>query len=298
MMQPWVSTAAWASFLGLLVRLTFLGVCTSLTASAGTVTEVLPLTDLIVMVHFAEGQVVHSQLGQPWGQETVQVSLLNTDAASQTNSYRVSSTNDPAYSQARPPVKVGRKTKGTDFAWSNVSPFCSREHWLYLTLPQAMQRGKTYIIDTGTLATNGQTWPLTFDETRARSEAVHVNLLGYVPTAPQKYAYAFHWMGDQGSLALSNYQGRTFRLLDQQTGTTAFTGQLTFRKSATQAETGQAADTPNANFLGAEVYECDFSSVTRPGTYVVAVDGIGCSFPFQLKSDVYREAFRTVVRGL
>ena len=279
-------------------RLLFLVLCSPLVARSATVVEVLPLTDRVVMVHFGEGRVIHSQPGQPWGQETVQVNPLDTAAASQTNSYLVSSTNDAAYAAALRPVRVGRKSKGTDFAWSNVSPYCSREHWLYLTLPLPMQRGKTYTIDTAALATNGRYWALTFDETRARSEAVHVNLLGYVPGAPQKYAYAFHWMGDLGSLDLSGYQGRSFRLIDQQTGATAFTGQLAFRKPATQAETGQAADTPNGNFLGADVYECDFSSFTRPGTYVVAVDGIGCSFSFEVKSDVYREAFRTVIRGL
>lgn len=280
------------------MRLLLLAMCAPLVARPATVVEVLHLTDRIVMVHFGEGRVIHSQLGQPWGQETVLVSPLDTATASQTNSYRVSSTNDAAYSQALAPVRVGRKTKGTDFAWSNVSPYCSREHWLYLALPQPMQRGKTYTIDTGALGTNGRYWPLTFDEARARSEAVRVNLLGYVPGAPQKYAYAFHWMGDLGSLDLSGYQGRSFSLIDQQTGGTAFTGQLAFRKSAVQAETGQTSDTPNGNFLGADVYECDFSSFTRAGTYVVAVDGIGCSFPFQVKSDVYREAFRTVIRSL
>ncbi|HWI56358.1 MAG TPA: cellulase N-terminal Ig-like domain-containing protein, partial [Bacillota bacterium] len=245
-----------------------------------------------------DGQVNHSKAGQPWGQETVQVTPLNTAVAAQTNSYQILSSDDPAYTLGLCPVLVGRKTKGTDFAWSNVSPYCSKEHWLYLTLPQPMLRGKTYLIDTGTLATNGRQWPLTFDETHARSEAVHVNLLGYVPGAPQKYAYVFHWMGDQGSLNLAAYQGHVFRLVDQQSGAIAFTGQLVFRKPATQAETGQATDTPNANFLGAEVYECDFSALTRPGTYRVAIDSIGCSFPFQLKADVYRDTFRTVIRGL
>ena len=31
---------------------------------------------------------------------------------------------------------------------------------------------------------------------------------------------------------------------------------------------------------------------------MVAVEGIGCSFPFRIDADVYREAFRTVARGL
>jgi hypothetical protein len=267
-------------------------------ARSASVVDTRPLTDQILIVHFAEGRVVHSQLGQPWGQETVLVSPLDTALASQTNSYRISSTNDAAYATAVAPVRVGRKTKGTDFAWSNVSPYCAREHWLYLVLPHPMQRGKDYLIETGTLATNGSNWAITFDENRSRSEAVHVNLLGYVPGAPQKYAYAFAWMGDLGSLDLSAYQGHPFHLIDQQTAVMCFTGQLAFRKSATNAETGQISDTPNGNFLAADVYECDFSTFTRTGTYVVAIDGIGCSFPFQIRSDVYREPFRTVVRGL
>ncbi len=286
---------------GPLLPTLFLGCLTTLAplpGRAATVLEVLVLTDRIVMVHFDEGYVNHSRLGQPWGQETVVVGLLNTNAASLTNTYQISSTNDPAYTPGQRPTQVGRKTKGTDFAWSNVYPYCAREHWIYLTLPQPMLPGKSYTIDTSGLATNGRYWPLTFDVAVARSEAVHVNLLGYVPAATNKYAYVFHWMGDRGSLSLTNYQGRSFQLIDQASGTAAFTGTLTFRKSATQVETGQTGDTPNANFLGAEVYECNFSSFNRPGRYVVAVDGIGCSFPFRVAADIYREAFRTTARGL
>jgi len=270
----------------------------SFTGWSTTVTEVLPLTDRILMVHFDDGRVNHSKVGQPWGQETVVINALNTNSASATNSYLVSSTNDPGYAIGLKPLQVGRKTKGTDFAWSSVQPYCAKEHWLYLTLPQPMQRGGFYTVDTGALASNGRYWTVLFDEARTRSEAVHVNLLGYVPGAPQKYAHVFHWMGDQGSLSLAAYQGRAFRLIDPTTGGTAFTGPLVFRKPATQQETGQTGDTPNGNFLGAEVYECDFSSFTNAGQYVVAVDGIGCSFPFRLQADVYREAFQTVARGL
>jgi hypothetical protein len=281
------------------VVLAFLpGLVVPWTARSASVVDAVPLTDQILMVHFNEGRVLHSQLGQPWGQESVQVSTLNTTLASQTNSYRISSTNDAAYGIALAPTRVGRKTKGTDFAWSNVNPYCAREHWLYLALPHPLQRGKDYIIDTGALATNGRYWAISFDESRSRSEAVHVNLLGYAPAAPQKFAYAFAWMGDLGSLDLATYQGHPFHLIDQQTTVTCFTGQLAFRKSATNAETGQISDTPNGNFLGADVYECDFSTFIRPGTYVVEIDGIGCSFPFQIKSDVYREPFRTGIRGL
>src|SRR4029079_13036128 len=85
---------------------------------------------------------------------------------------------------------------------------------------------------------------------------------------------------------------------DQKTGKAAFTGSVVYRAPANRQETGLVQDTPNGNFLGAEVWQCEFSSFSVPGTYVVAVDGIGCSFPFRIDADVYREAFHTTCRGL
>jgi len=269
-------------------------------AWSATVVEVLPLTDRIVMVHFSDGHVNHSSAGQPWGNETVVNAPLDTNAASSAGAWRITSTNDSNYASPQPPTQVGRKSKGTDFAWL-PAPNWTLEHWLYLTLPLPMQHGKTYSINTGALASNGSDWPLTFNEATARSEAVHVNQIGYVPGAPQKYAYVFHWAGDLGGLNLSNYVGRAFHLINQRTGAADFTRTLTFHAPYNQADTGQSGQlggTLNNNYEGADVYECDFSSFTNTGSYVVAVDGIGCSFPFSVGPDVYRQAFYKVVRGL
>jgi endoglucanase len=57
-------------------------------------------------------------------------------------------------------------------------------------------------------------------------------------------------------------------------------------------------ETPNGSFLCAEVWQCDFSGFSTAGRYVVAVDGVGCSFPFTIDADAYREAFRVACRGL
>ncbi|KPK64620.1 MAG: hypothetical protein AMK73_04575, partial [Planctomycetes bacterium SM23_32] len=279
-------------------------------ARASELVDVLPLTDRIVMLHFDDGYVVHHQRGQARSDEKVIADALDTAAASLADSYQVLSADDAAYAEPRPPVTVRRKSKGTDFAWFvdtwvngrgavNTRPDHAKEHWIYLVLPAPMKRGSTYTVRTGALATNGAGWDLTFDERTARSEAVHVNLLGYVPAAPQKFAYVFHWMGDGGSLDLGPYAGRPFHLVDQQSGEAVFSGKLAFRMPATQQETGHRTDSPpDGSFLKAEVYECDFSPFDRPGLYVVAVEGIGCSFPFRVDADVYREAFRTVARGL
>jgi hypothetical protein len=277
-------------------------------ANASDVVEVLPLTDRILMVHLDDGYVIHHKRGQKRSDERVVAVPLDVAAASRAATYAISSPDDPAYRKSVRPSDVGRKTKGTDFAWFadrwvdgravNDRPDHAAEHWIYLHLPKPLQRGKTYQVGTGELAKNGRTWKLKFDERTARSEAVHVNLLGYVPGAPQKYAYVYHWMGDRGGLDLKGYAGRSFEVREAGTGRVAHRGKVAFRRRATDPETFQATDTPNANFLGADVYECDFSSVTKPGRYFVTVDGIGRSFPFRIDADVYREAYTTVARAL
>ena len=271
--------------------------------------EVSPLTDRILMLHFNEGHVVHHQRGQRRSDEKVIISPLDTEAASRPSTYAVRSPDDQRYQIAQAPLQVGRKSKGTDFAWFvdkwenghavNTRPDHTKEHWIYLFLPEAVKRGKTYLVGTGPLAGNGMEYKLVFDETRTRSEAVHVNLLGYVPAAPQKFGYVYHWLGDKGSLELKSYDAKPFEVIGVPDGKPVFSGKLKFRMPATQQETFHKNDSPpDGNFLKADVYECDFSGFRTPGKYVLSVEGIGCSFPFSISPDVYREAFRTMARGL
>ncbi|MCU0916102.1 MAG: hypothetical protein MUC88_16290, partial [Planctomycetes bacterium] len=278
-------------------------------ASASDVVEIQPLTDRIVMLHFQDGRVQHHPRGRPRSDERVFTDPLDVGAASQAPSYLIASPDDPAYHEGKSPSSVSRKSKGTDFAWFvdkwenghavNTRPDHTKEHWLYLHLPTPMQPGQTYAVNTGPLAKNGREWTLRFDSAKVRSEAIHVNTLGYVPDAPQKYAYVYHWMGDGGPLDLKAYEGRRFRLIDTGSGTEVFHGQVRFRMGKENPETAHKADSPPyGNFLGADVYECDFSGWQRPGSYVVAVEGIGCSWPFRIDPDVYRPAFVTVARAL
>jgi hypothetical protein len=278
-------------------------------AHAVELVEVLPLTDRILMLHFDEGHVIHHQRGQSRSDEKVIISPLDIVAASKVSSYSLHSPDDERYSKSETPVQVGRKSKGTDFAWFadkwengravNTRPDHTKEHWLYLFLPQPMMRGKTYVVATGALASNRSEWRLIFDESQARSEAVHVNLLGYAPKAPQKFGYVYHWLGDKEGLDLKPYEGSPFEVIDTTAGKPVFSGTLKFRSLSTQPETHHQNDSPpHGNFLKADVYECDFSAFDRPGKYILSVRGIGCSFPFSISPDVYREAFQTTARGL
>jgi hypothetical protein len=192
-------------------------VCVSRAVFASELVEVLPLADSMLMLHFNDGHVIHHQRGQSRSDEKVIVNPLDTKAASNPSNYFIRSLDDARYSQKRIPARLGRKSKGTDFAWFvdewengravNLRPDHTKKHWVYLFLPEAMLRGSTYTIGTGSLASNGEQWEMAFDEAKSRSEAVHVNLLGYVPRAPQKFGYVFRRGLGQLLLALARRPG-------------------------------------------------------------------------------------------
>jgi hypothetical protein len=270
------------AFFGMVVIL-FAG----LSVHSAEIVEVTPLTDRIIMVHFNEGDVTYPN--------DLNVVRLNIAQATTLIGYTVTSGNDSDFSTTVNPVDLGRKSKGTAFVSGSGVPWggsssnptskpWSSEHWIYLHLDKPMKSGNSYTLNTGNLASNGSEWIIDFDEKLHISEAVHVNTLGYAPERP-KYGYVYHWMGDKGNLDLSGYGGKKFWIMKDGEAEPAYEGVLSFRTGATHAETGQTLDTPNRNFLGAEVYQCDFSSVTQPGNYRLAVEGIGASFPFVIGAD-------------
>jgi len=266
--------------------------------SASDIVEVLPLTDQILLVHFDDGNVIYHKLGESRNSDVLVSDPLNLADAMAAASYTLSSTDDINYTAVKNPSQVGRKSKGTDYLMQGPrTTGRADEHWVYLHLPSKMQTGKNYTLSTGTLAKNGNSFTFTYNEKNLRSEAVKVNQAGYIPSAKTKMGYVYHWMGDKGGLQLTAYAGKDFWITDYTSGEVKFTGQLTFRAAADNPETGQA-ETPNYNFLNAEVYECDFSDFSTPGKYRLAVEGIGCSFPFEIKEDIYRASFKTTARGL
>ncbi|MDX2286938.1 MAG: glycoside hydrolase family 9 protein [Bacteroidia bacterium] len=262
------------------------------------------------MLHFTDGSISYHRAGQPRSQESVSLDPLEVSRALQPGSYRISSPDDPAYAAARQPDAVSRKTKGQAFTWicEDWDPQAGcrnlrtddhvKMHWIYLELPDTLQPGKHYLLMLDQLAAGTDTLHISFSASYLHhSEALHVNNVGYSPEAPARFAYLYHWMGSGGGLDLSAWSGRPFYLADS-AGRTVFTGTIRFRRSKTSDETGQPNDTPEQNFSGADVYECDFSAWKMPGTYRVMVPGIGSSFPFRLASDAYLEPFHQVMNGI
>jgi len=265
--------------------------------------DISPVSDRIILLHFRDGHVEHHKRGEPRGHETVLADPLDVVAAVKSATYEIASLDDPAYKSSRHPLAVGRKSKGTDFSWhvdrwvvdhaENDKPDHTEEHWISLVLPQAMVEGRTYTIKSA-IANSA----LRFQARRQRSESVHVNTIGYAPKAPLKFAYVYNWLGDRGGLDVQPIVNRRFWLVDQATGRDAFTGKVAFRKGADNVETFSKGDTPHDNFQNADIAECDFTAFGTPGRYVVAVEGVGCSFPFAIDPDVYRKPFDVVAKGL
>jgi endoglucanase len=281
--------------------LSLFAVCSS--ARASDIVYVSPLTDKIILIEFSDGKVNHHGLGQTHNDDVVITDPLNIGLATTASTYRLTEGTNTTT-----PTQIGRKSKGMDFAWYtdrwigdrfvNDRPDHVKHHWLYLFLPNALVSGKTYKLSTSTLAKNGNLWTINYNQKSTVSEAVHVNLLGYIPNSSAKFAYIYHWMGDKGKLDFPTLAGKPFQVVNSATNAVVFSGNVAFRKSSTNAETNQANDTPNKNFNGADVYECDFSAFITPGSYVVSIPGVGASMPFKLDADIYRVPYRAVSRAI
>ncbi len=138
---------------------------TCLSLEASHITEILPLTQNIVMRHFTNECAIYNKIGQAESNEC-----------------------------GLDPTRIGRKNKGVGFTslcqrrkntpgCSSSDPDYVKEHWVCLFLPTPMKLGKTYTINTKSLAGKKILWNITFDKTKKLSEAIHVNQIDYVPSA-------------------------------------------------------------------------------------------------------------------
>lgn len=267
-------------------------------AWSSDVVEISPITENILLIHFDDGYVEHH--GQQDNADILHRSSLSLAKSAKPQSYSLTSLDDPNYSGAVQPVAVGRKSKGKDFTrnWPDL-PWVS-EHYIYLQLPTPLQQGKTYTMKLDNLAKNSNDWTFVYDVFSLRSETMHVNQIGYAPAAPLKLAYLSQWMGDLGPLALDEFKDAAFYLVETASNQVVFTGKISKRKDLEKGGADCAYDThaPYGSFTGADVWTMNFSDFITPGEYRIVVEHIGCSYPFRIDDDAYREAFFTTIRGL
>jgi len=219
------------------------------------------------------------------GEAITEVTLAEPEA------YRIQSDDDSNYATAMPPIAVYRKSKLTDLAYtSNQMPV---RHHIFLKLTRPLQEGKSYTIEFKAVNTREPSITYRHEPTKVRSDAVHVSQIGYRPSDPYKRAYLSTWLGTGGALHMDP-AGLKFHLLDAVSGKSMFDG---VAQMAFPADQGEPSFKDKRNYSRTDVLFLDFSEFEQPGTYLVCVDGIGCSYPFEINEDVWRKVFETSMKG-
>ena len=223
---------------------------------------------------------------------------LNTNTAKQNSTYSIKSSDDATFGTGGlQPNDVFRKSKisgmnqknwiGDDYTYD--LPFT---HQVYLKLPQSLTEGKSYTVEiAGGTNTDQTSVTFTYDVNQIRSEAIHVNLVGYAKNDAVKSVDLHHWMGDGDARDYSQYIGKKVFLYNIDTKNTVEVGSVSFGASeASELAVGH-------KMLMSDVWHADFTGYNTPGTYKVVIEDIGCSDEFEISDEVYKDPFGISVLG-
>ncbi len=280
-----------------------------LTAGAAKLLYIKIIDRDYLMVHFIDGQVdfVDDGVGtcayESACHNTANNFLvrfgnpLNTTNAVSPAYWTVKSSDDPNYGgSGRKPTACHRKSKlngmaeldwsGNDFVYDYTL-----EHSIYLKLPYALVHGKSYRIEiNANTNTDVLSKSIQFDLFSSRSEAIHVNLVGYLDNTRIKAVDLFQWLGDGGARDYSAFEGSKVYIYEVDNGTSRETGSVAFWKNRNTEAGGY-------HLTASNVWTADFTGFNTPGRYRIAIEGIGCSEDFEIRNDIYFEPYRVSVRG-
>lgn len=122
--------------------------------------------------------------------------------------------------------------------------------------------------------------------TNRESPAILVNRVGYVPNGPKR-AFVYLALGDWNELTLVD--GTPFAVIDSGSGASVFTGTLRRR-----ADVG--FNTTPLPYQG--VSEAEFTAMTTPGDYRIAIPGLGVSPVFHVSENTAGQGARSAALGL
>lgn len=254
-----------------------------------------------LMVHFRDGEVRYrddgtgpsAYLGHSFadGDDTLKVfgQRLDPKVAGIADGWVISSADDKSFGK-RAALAAWRKSKPMNTDNTLTSEL---DHWIFLQLPVSMKQGCSYTVTIPDgIGSDENTATVKFDIWNSQSEAVHVNIIGYVPQEPVKAADLYLWLGDGGQRDYSSFEGRKVYLYNVSTGEKTKVGNVKFWKSAADYET----EANRKNMTGSDVWNIDFKT-NKTGRYRLVVDGVGCSMDFDIDNNVYFEPYRYCLRG-
>lgn len=223
--------------------------------------------------------------------------VLNTSQAQSASNWTIRSNDDANYGTGGlTATNVYRKSKlngHAQKAWSGSDYIyqSTLEHVLFLKLYKPLQTGKSYTLSINPITNVDQSSvEFTYDIFQSVSEAIHVNLAGYSTDGAIKSADLYAWLGDGNARDYTSFQGNKVYLRNEENGTVQEVGTVQFWKNA-------ASDVGYYDLTRSNVWNVDFTGFTTPGTYRLAVEGVGASQAFQIADDAYYNPFLVSVRG-
>jgi len=221
--------------------------------------------------------------------EKIRGAALDATQLDDPGTYSVTVTDSSGTKTSLVPVAVYRKSRPT--SWVDPTREMPIEHTIYLKLPETLQEGLTYQIAFRNLNVTPETVTYVHSSKTNRSEAVHVSQVGFRPDDPAKTAFLSVWLGTGGSYRYP--EPPNFEIVTDDGGAIAYQGQAVLVRVPDNSD----ASTPLENSTGTAVYRMDFGDLSKPGRYRVSVDGVGCSYPFQVGTDTWLDAFKTSMKG-
>jgi endoglucanase len=222
---------------------------------------------------------------------------LNTTNAVATASWKLVSADDAAYGTAGlAPTGCSRKSKlngmyegnwsGSDYVYSHTM-----EHHLYLKLPASLAQGKTYTLQiNANINSDSASRTFTYDIYNSVSEAIHVNLAGYSTAPSIKAADLYCWLGNGGARDYAGFVGNAVYLYNVATQASLQVGTVALWKTS-------AGEAQSYNFTKSNVWKADLTGFATPGSYRLAIAGVGCSQDFTIANTAYHDPFMVAVRG-
>ncbi|MEM6721901.1 MAG: glycoside hydrolase family 9 protein [Bacteroidota bacterium] len=186
-----------------------------------------------------------------------------------------------------------------------------QDYYVYVRLPNPMENGNTYTVNVSNINTQQNAFSLTFDAFNNFSESIHVNQVGMIASATEKFAYVSQWLGKNNVTNshhedFSNYIGATCYVVRASDNQIIYTGSgnngLQFRMANTLADYSE--DFATKYWYNSPMWEFDFSEVgnsipvSDDEDYKIVIEGIGSSFPFKISDRVYDDIYKTISNSL
>lgn len=268
-------------------------------------TSITPVSENTILLRFDEGEKDFSNFDEFYfysAPNAVYYGQINEAQALLPSNFSITSADDSFYATAQQATATFFKAK---------EQVALLDYYVYVRLPNPMENGKTYTINVSNINTQQNSFSLTFDEFSNFSESIHVNQVGMIPSATEKFAYVSQWLGKNNFSNshhedFTNLQGTTghvVRVSDNQiiyTGTG--TNGLQFKAPNTLADYSE--DFATKYWYNSPMWQFDFSavgntiSIDENEEYKIVIEGIGSSFPFKISNKAYDDIYKTVANSL